>query len=130
MFFFFQAEDGIRDVAVTGVQTCALPISFTMVKTLPREPSRLTFLWAVVSRTKASSRSVVVVGRSMYSRAPERIAFTIACGWAMLPMANKGVSGNSWWTISIARKASVGLSPGTSTKTTSGVAVLILTNTG
>src|SRR5256884_2562713 len=27
-FFFFQAEDGIRDVAVTGVQTCALPIFF------------------------------------------------------------------------------------------------------
>src|SRR3712207_9478292 len=27
MFFFFQAEDGIRDIGVTGVQTCALPIS-------------------------------------------------------------------------------------------------------
>src|SRR5256885_3565628 len=27
-FFFFQAEDGIRDYKVTGVQTCALPISF------------------------------------------------------------------------------------------------------
>src|SRR5256884_187862 len=27
--FFFQAEDGIRDVAVTGVQTCALPIFIT-----------------------------------------------------------------------------------------------------
>src|SRR2546421_1452455 len=26
--FFFQAEDGIRDLIVTGVQTCALPISF------------------------------------------------------------------------------------------------------
>src|SRR5438270_9050637 len=26
-FFFFQAEDGIRDLTVTGVQTCALPIS-------------------------------------------------------------------------------------------------------
>src|SRR5215213_11128896 len=26
-FFFFQAEDGIRDWSVTGVQTCALPIS-------------------------------------------------------------------------------------------------------
>src|SRR5437764_4843441 len=25
-FFFFQAEDGIRDTSVTGVQTCALPI--------------------------------------------------------------------------------------------------------
>src|SRR2546429_51533 len=30
-FFFFQAEDGIRDVAVTGVQTCALPISPVLV---------------------------------------------------------------------------------------------------
>src|SRR5688500_20216214 len=28
--FFFQAEDGIRDYKVTGVQTCALPISRTM----------------------------------------------------------------------------------------------------
>src|SRR2546421_4248814 len=26
VFFFFQAEDGIRDLIVTGVQTCALPI--------------------------------------------------------------------------------------------------------
>src|SRR5690606_39286685 len=29
-FFFFQAEDGIRDFHVTGVQTCALPISQQM----------------------------------------------------------------------------------------------------
>src|SRR5437879_12905068 len=29
MFFFFQAEDGIRDTSVTGVQTCALPISWS-----------------------------------------------------------------------------------------------------
>src|SRR5699024_12085670 len=29
--FFFQAEDGIRDRNVTGVQTCALPISFNFV---------------------------------------------------------------------------------------------------
>src|SRR5690349_23055028 len=27
LYFFFQAEDGIRDLYVTGVQTCALPIS-------------------------------------------------------------------------------------------------------
>src|SRR3989449_5126627 len=33
VFFFFQAEDGIRDVAVTGVQTCALPIwSFPLLR--------------------------------------------------------------------------------------------------
>src|SRR6266511_3845167 len=29
LIFFFQAEDGIRDFHVTGVQTCALPISTT-----------------------------------------------------------------------------------------------------
>src|SRR4029434_8601591 len=29
MYVFFQAEDGIRDSSVTGVQTCALPISYT-----------------------------------------------------------------------------------------------------
>src|SRR5256885_13275119 len=29
-FFFFQAEDGIRDYKVTGVQTCALPISIAL----------------------------------------------------------------------------------------------------
>src|SRR5256886_11058543 len=29
MFYFFQAEDGIRDLTVTGVQTCALPISIS-----------------------------------------------------------------------------------------------------
>ena len=31
-FFFFQAEDGIRDWSVTGVQTCALPIYLPMGK--------------------------------------------------------------------------------------------------
>src|SRR2546426_5455468 len=31
VFFFFQAEDGIRDYKVTGVQTCALPICITRI---------------------------------------------------------------------------------------------------
>src|SRR6266853_4260950 len=31
IFFFFQAEDGIRDLTVTGVQTCALPICRPMI---------------------------------------------------------------------------------------------------
>ena len=31
VFFFFQAEDGIRDIGVTGVQTCALPICIQVV---------------------------------------------------------------------------------------------------
>src|SRR5947209_20629364 len=39
VFFFFQAEDGIRDIGVTGVQTCALPISRHEVMTV--EPVRI-----------------------------------------------------------------------------------------
>src|SRR2546430_3421712 len=38
LFFFFQAEDGIRDLTVTGVQTCALPIYARVVG--PRSPPR------------------------------------------------------------------------------------------
>src|SRR3989442_15736528 len=37
-FFFFQAEDGIRDADVTGVQTCALPIYFERAS--PRRSAR------------------------------------------------------------------------------------------
>src|SRR2546430_10376538 len=37
LFFFFQAEDGIRDLTVTGVQTCALPI---YVRGVPRASLR------------------------------------------------------------------------------------------
>src|SRR5690606_40545861 len=48
LFFFFQAEDGIRDFHVTGVQTCALPISRT-VRTSPVEAfatRRIACLWS------------------------------------------------------------------------------------
>src|SRR5256885_6123795 len=39
-FFFFQAEDGIRDYKVTGVQTCALPISRTPCEHSARRHAR------------------------------------------------------------------------------------------
>src|SRR5688500_19491011 len=42
-FFFFQAEDGIRDYKVTGVQTCALPIS--SVWSMRRTPSDSSMEW-------------------------------------------------------------------------------------
>src|SRR5476649_2069583 len=48
--FFFQAEDGIRDRCVTGVQTCALPIFATQRMPFPHisdsEPSELNILMA------------------------------------------------------------------------------------
>src|SRR5256886_12423221 len=37
LFFFFQAEDGIRYLTVTGVQTCALPISAELIGMTPRD---------------------------------------------------------------------------------------------
>src|SRR5699024_11418314 len=52
VFFFFQAEDGIRDRNVTGVQTCALPISrfAASLLTLPRR------LEAVMRRPLGTAR--------------------------------------------------------------------------
>src|SRR2546426_9902561 len=42
LFFFFQAEDGIRDYKVTGVQTCALPISHFVNRFLTRPSATIT----------------------------------------------------------------------------------------
>src|SRR5882762_10890184 len=53
-FFFFQAEDGIRDSSVTGVQTCALPICSPAAAISARNLSRLT-------RSRASSRRVTTI---------------------------------------------------------------------
>src|SRR2546425_4801819 len=40
-FFFFQAEDGIRDKLVTGVQTCALPIFFLPLEVAPTKRTKM-----------------------------------------------------------------------------------------
>src|SRR5699024_11229931 len=49
-FSFFQAEDGIRDRNVTGVQTCALPIlCFMLVLILLRKTTKLLLLILMVS---------------------------------------------------------------------------------
>src|SRR2546425_12830481 len=48
LFFFFQAEDGIRDKLVTGVQTCALPIWMISFAFSSPEHSPFTLLLAIV----------------------------------------------------------------------------------
>src|SRR5690606_39376290 len=53
LFFFFQAEDGIRDFHVTGVQTCALPISGARNQVQPRAAC---FLQLPTAWRKAQSR--------------------------------------------------------------------------
>src|SRR5258707_15196396 len=49
-FFFFQAEDGIRDIGVTGVQTCALPIS--VLHAIGGSTNALVHLAAIGGRVK------------------------------------------------------------------------------
>src|SRR5437762_7994102 len=53
LLFFFQAEDGIRDTSVTGVQTCALPISIFPARTRWAED------WARASRRNASTSTTI-----------------------------------------------------------------------
>src|SRR5258708_8118138 len=55
-FFFFQAEDGIRDDLVTGVQTCALPISDGMQRhPVPIRPAHGLVYGVVVLAQDASA---------------------------------------------------------------------------
>src|SRR5205823_8239220 len=52
--FFFQAGDGIRDMLVTGVQTCALPISVKEI--LELEPVRLVFHYLQNNQVQVTTR--------------------------------------------------------------------------
>src|SRR2546429_6580500 len=69
LFFFFQAEAGIRDVAVTGVQTCALPISRCRERDA-REPERRVF----------GAHARRVVGRRLIETAMDQHDFEIDAG--------------------------------------------------
>src|SRR2546430_3185900 len=67
-FFFFQAEDGIRDLTVTGVQTCALPISAARFRSYPRaavpqEPGRPARLQPLAPRDGRALRAAIVYTR-------------------------------------------------------------------
>src|SRR5688572_31864282 len=80
-FFFFQAEDGIRDLTVTGVQTCALPISRGKSAELTRSPffSRffrlrvfLVRMWLWLACQRLSLPLPVVLKRFIAARSEER----------------------------------------------------------
>src|SRR2546426_3439204 len=60
--FFFQAEDGIRDYKVTGVQTCALPISLGVTWRLVGQGFGVGFLCLEAQREQNEAALVSAVG--------------------------------------------------------------------
>src|SRR5256885_12659644 len=66
-FFFFQAEDGIRDYKVTGVQTCALPICAVSRKAA-RWTSSANSTSSARSDPSSASRSAMAAGSCTASR--------------------------------------------------------------
>src|SRR6266481_8395499 len=75
-FFFFQAEDGIRDGTVTGVQTCALPISrsndgnFGRVEAIDLKTRQV--VWSERQRAPIASSLLASAGGVVFSGARDR----------------------------------------------------------
>src|SRR5690606_39365939 len=97
------AEDGIRDFHVTGVQTCALPISTTSGRYARWEPSRLSIAFHTVgpppaisterptSRLRRRGTDLVAPGRDGRCSVPEIYARVwcgsrVACPGALMPL--------------------------------------------
>src|SRR3989442_15256310 len=70
LFFFFQAEDGIRDADVTGVQTCALPICYSFLRPRKERYSAASTCGAprVFSLSSSGPGGVSLARRTRYSR--------------------------------------------------------------
>src|SRR3712207_8614297 len=79
IYFFFQAEDGIRDIGVTGVQTCALPIyirlpdidGWTVLHSLKRQNDTREIPVVVVSMVDEPAYGADL-GAAAYLRSEER----------------------------------------------------------
>src|SRR2546430_8118919 len=68
LFFFFQAEDGIRDLTVTGVQTCALPILFNLMRQLGGSVG-IALSATLVQRFTAIHRADLAANITLYAEA-------------------------------------------------------------
>src|SRR5699024_10160824 len=87
IFFFFQAEDGIRDRNVTGVQTCALPIYFSMnsFSSQTATPSDCAFSSLLPASAPATTTSVL----------PETLPVTLPPAFSTISFASVRVSSSS-----------------------------------
>src|SRR5205085_6510493 len=102
-FFFFQAEDGIRDLTVTGVQTCALPISVSPLTPLQgqssmRYCSSSRILFRACSRLTSEISTLPSVGPSWRRRSEERrVGKECRAGGARWHGRIQGC--HEWWSV-------------------------------
>src|SRR5256886_14185561 len=74
MCFFCQAEDGIRDLTVTGVQTCALPILVVLAQRAGVAPGPAAASAFVIQAVSLGSGVAVVAAVTPHSAPPPRLA--------------------------------------------------------
>ena len=83
-FFFFQAEDGIRDTSVTGVQTCALPISldFGKFNNITTESGTLDILVTVRVEDEAFDDRLFLTNQALIRSEERRVGKECRSRWS------------------------------------------------
>src|SRR5439155_14096657 len=100
LLFFFQAEDGIRDGHVTGVQTCALPILAGMIIALPpAEQIRSAGGKAIIIPADVTQRQAVL--KSVERASAELGPITAQIGRASCRERVMISGGGVWWQESV-----------------------------
>src|SRR3990167_10924350 len=98
LFLFFQAEDGIRDLTVTGVQTCALPISslgavfgYLIIMTIGEAMWQPRFLqW--VAEIAPKGMTGIYMGIGQFPWFLTKVVTSLYSGWFLMHYAPEGVA--------------------------------------
>src|SRR3712207_9596715 len=102
VYFFFQAEDGIRDIGVTGVQTCALPIYFSP-KSIIAPSRRASSIGVTYARTGRFWKTFSLTRRSISARS----SAVTACGCGRSEERRVGKECRSRWSPYHYKKKSI-----------------------
>src|SRR5438270_13972910 len=94
--FFFQAEDGIRDLTVTGVQTCALPIltGIDFIQVSPNQTQVLAFIHHLTVPAPLAAALATITPQQTEIRAEgrseeRRVGKECRCRWSPAPRRKK-----------------------------------------
>src|SRR3712207_7068895 len=103
LVFFFQAEDGIRDIGVTGVQTCALPISDTTTSVAPKASAAWTLTSPIGPAPVTSTREPAPTRPLRQAQMPTDRGSSRAA--ASSPIVSGTGGANAWGTTTYPAKA-------------------------